>query len=558
MLVYDPNYMKQTMRMRRIFLCAALTVAAFVQTDACTNLIVGKNASTDGSTIVSYSADSYGLFGELYHYPAATYAKGTLLDVYEWDTGKYLGQIEQARQTYNVIGNINEFQVTIAETTFGGRPELVDTLGIVDYGSLMYIGLQRARTAREAIRIMTDLVQQYGYCSGGESFTIADPNEIWIMEMIGKGPGVRGAVWVAVRIPDDCISAHANQARIHQFDMNDKENCMYSSDVISFAREKGYFTGVNKEFSFAAAYAPLDFGARRYCEARVWSYFNMFTDRGDDFLPYVRGETDEPMPLFLKPARKLSVQDVQHAMRDHYEGTALDLSRDFGAGLYHTPYRLSPLSFQVDGEEYFHERPISTQQSAFVFVSQMRADRPDAIGGVLWFGLDDANMTVFTPVYCCTDKVPGCYAPNGADYLTFSWDSSFWIFNWVANMVYPRYSLMIDDVREVQQELEKTFHTAQAGIEQTAARLWENDQQEAKAFLTHYSNLTAQATFDAWKRLGEFLIVKYNDGVVKRVKNGQFERNSIGQPAPVIRPGYPEEFLREYVRQTGDRYKVNE
>ena len=542
---------------KKLILCAAFLGAAVADTFACTNLIVGKNASADGSTIVSYSADSYGLFGELYHYPAATYKKGTMLDVYEWDTGKYLGKIEQARQTYNVIGNMNEYQVTIGETTFGGRPELADSTGIIDYGSLIYIGLQRSRTAREAIRIMTDLVQEYGYYSEGESFTIADPNEIWIMEMIGKGPGIRGAVWVAVRVPDDCISAHANQARIQQFDMNDKENCLYSPDVISFAREKGYFNGVNKDFSFAQAYAPLDFGARRYCEARVWSYFNMFTDQGEAYLPYIQGETDEPMPLFVKPNRKISVQDVQNAMRDHYEGTPLDISNDFGAGPYKIPYRLSPLSFKVGDQEYFNERPISTQQTGFVFVAQMRASMPDPVGGVLWFGTDDANMTVFTPVYCCTDKVPVCYSRvGGADYITFSWDSSFWIFNWVSNMVYPRYDLMIGDIRAAQQELESTFHEAQAGIENMATRIYQKDPAGAKAFLTNYTNMTAQSTFDTWKRLGEFIIVKYADGVIRKMKDGKFERNSIGQPAGVVRPGYPKEFLEEYVKQTGERYKV--
>lgn len=539
-------------------MCAAVWMVAVAEVFACTNLIVGKNASTDGSTIVSYSADSYGLFGELYHYPAATYKKGTMLDVYEWDTHKYLGQIEQARQTYNVIGNTNEYQVTIGETTFGGRPELKDSLGIMDYGSLIYIGLQRSRTAREAIKVMTDLVQQYGYYSGGESFTIADPNEIWIMEMIGKGPGIRGAVWVAVRIPDDCISAHANQARIHTFDMDDKNNCMHSPDVVSFAREKGYFDGMNKDFSFANAYNPLDFGGRRYCEARVWSFFNMFTDRGQEFLPYITGETNTPMPLYLKANCKVSVQDIKNAMRDHYEGTPLDISNDFGAGPYKTPYRLSPLSFEVDGQQYFNERPISTQQAGFVFVSQMRANMHNPIGGVLWFTLDDANMSVFTPVYCCTTKVPDSYEANGADYNTFSWNSAFWIYNWVSNMVYPRYDLMIGDLRAVQTELEKTFNDMQAGVELAATKLYEKNPAEARAFLTNYTNMTAQTTFDAWKKLGEFLVVKYNDGVVKRVKDGQFERNSLGQPASVIRPGYPKAFLEEYVKQTGDRYKMNE
>ena len=548
------------MNMKRLMTSLILAVAAVAEVPACTNLIVGKNASTDGSTIISYSADSYGLFGELYHYPAGTYKKGTLLDIYEWDTGKYLGQIEQARQTYNVIGNMNEFQVTIGETTFGGRPELVDTTGIIDYGSLIYLGLQRSRTAREAIKVMTELVQEYGYYSSGESFTIADPDEIWIMEMIGKGPGVKGAVWVAVRVPDDCISAHANHSRIHTFDMNDKDNCMYSSDVISFAREKGYFDGLNKDFSFSRAYAPMDFGAVRYCEARVWSYFNMFTDRGNEFLPYIEGKTSEPMPLFIKPNRKISVQDVKNAMRDHYEGTPLDISKDFGAGPYHAPYRLTPLDFEVDGQKYFNERPISTQQTGFVFVAQMRADLPDEVGGVLWFGTDDANMTVFTPVYCCADKVPVCYTRvDGADYITFSWNSAFWIFNWVANMVYPRYDLMIGDVKALQAELETAFNDAQPGIESAAVKLLETNPEQARALLTNYTDMTARSTVDAWKRLGEYLVVKYSDGVIRRTgKDGRFERNAIGLPAGIIRPGYPVDFLREYVKQTGERYKMPE
>ena len=546
------------MNLKRLFLASCVVLAASWKAEACTNLIVGKNASADGSTIISYSADSYGLFGELYHFPAGLHNKGELLDIYEWDTGKYLGQIAQAKETYNVIGNMNEHQLTIGETTFGGRPELVDTTGVIDYGSLIYIALQRSRNARQAIKVMTDLVQEYGYYSSGESFTIADPNEVWIMEMIGKGPGVRGAVWVAVRVPDDCIAAHANQSRIHQFDMNDKENCLYSSDVISFAREKGYFSGVNKEFSFADAYAPLDFGARRFCEARVWSYYNLFTDRGQEFLPYIQGTSNTPMPLFVKPNRKLSVQDVQRAMRDHYEGTPLDLSNDFGAGPYHAPYRLSPLTFKVDDEEYFNERPISTQQSGFVFVAQMRAELPDPVGGVLWFGTDDANMISFVPVYCCTNRVPECFTRvDGADYITFSWNSAFWIYNWVANMVYPRYDLMIGDLREVQQSLEQSFFTAQPGIEQVAQELYKKDPQEAVRFLTGYTNQMAQSAFESWKKLGEFLVVKYNDGVTKRVKNGRFERNAIGQRARVIRQGYPEDFLKEYVRQTGERYKVN-
>lgn len=542
----------------KLIVGAALLMAAVTESLACTNFIVGKRASVDGSVIVSYSADSYGMFGELYHFPAGVHPKGTMRDIYDWDSGKYLGQIKEASQTYNVIGNMNEFQVTIGETTFGGRPELVDTTGIMDYGSLIYVALQRSRTAKEAIRVMTDLVKEYGYYSSGESFSIADPNEVWIMEMIGKGPDSKGAVWVAVRIPDDCIAAHANQSRIHQFNMNDKENCLYSSDVVSFARERGYFDGINSEFSFSAAYNPLDFGGLRFCEARVWSYYNMFNKQvGTEYLSYIQGDSQTPMPLYIRPDRKLSVRDVQTAMRDHYEGTPLDITNDPGAGPFKTPYRLSPLSFKVDGEEYFNERPISTQQTAFTFVAQMRSSLPDAVGGVLWFGTDDANMTVYAPVYCCTDRIPSCYGSETADCVTFSWDSAFWIYNWVADMIRPRYSLMIDDMRAVQNRLEDTYADAQDGIESAALKLYEQDPSKAKAFLTNYSCMTAESAVDSWRRLGEFLIVKYNDGAVKKMaKDGTILRPAMGHGAPLVRPGYPEEFLKELVKATGDRYKM--
>lgn len=499
------------------------------------------------------------MFGYLCHYPAAQHAPGEMRDIYDWDSGKYLGKIKEAKQTYNVIGNTNEFQVTIGETTFGGRPELVDSTGIMDYGSLIYVALQRSRTAKEAIKIMTDLVKEYGYYSSGESFSIADPNEAWIMEMIGKGPGVKGAVWVAVRIPDDCIAAHANQSRIHKFDMNDKENCLYAPDVISFAREKGYFSGNNKDFSFADAYCPLDFSGLRFCEARVWSFYNMFSKAtGQSYLSYIQGESKEPMPLYVKPDQKIAVRDIQHAMRDHYEGTPLDITKDMGAGCFEMPYRLSPLTFKVDGQEYFNERPISTQQSGFVFVSQMRSNLPDAIGGVLWFGLDDANMTVFTPVYCNTDKVPYPYQQGHGDCVTFSWDSAFWIYNWVADMIRPRYNLMVEDMRTVQNSLEDTYAQAQEGIESTALKLYQQDPAKAKEFLTNYTQMTAQTAVDSWKKLGEFLIVRYNDGAVKRMQNGQLQRPATGNTATLDRPGYSKEFLQELVKSTGERYKMKE
>lgn len=547
------------MKMKRLLLAVLLLTAYMANGWACTNFIVGKKASADGSVIVSYSADSYGMFGYLCHFPAAQHAPGIMRDIYDWDSGKYLGKIKEAKQTYNVIGNMNEFQVTIGETTFGGRPELVDSTGIMDYGSLIYVALQRSRTAKEAIKVMTDLVKEYGYYSSGESFSIADPNEAWIMEMIGKGPGVKGAVWVAVRIPDDCIAAHANQSRIHKFDMNDKENCLYSPDVISFAREKGYFSGVNKDFSFADAYCPLDFSGLRFCEARVWSFYNMFSkSTGQSYLSYIQGDSKEPMPLYVKPDNKVSVRDIQHAMRDHYEGTALDITKDMGAGCFQMPYRLSPLTFNVDGQEYFNERPISTQQSAFVFVSQMRSTLPDAIGGVLWFGLDDANMTVFTPVYCNTDKVPYPYQQKNGDCVTFSWDSAFWIYNWVADMIRPRYNLMVEDMRTVQNTLEDTYAQSQEGIESAALKLYQQNPAKAKEYLTNYTHMTAQTAVDSWKKLGEFLIVRYNDGAVKRMQNGQLQRPKTGNTAPLDRPGCSKEFLQELVKATGERYKMKE
>lgn len=544
---------------KRIWVAALMMVALAAKSLACTNLIVGKAASTDGSVLITYSADSFGMFGFLRHYEAGKHNPGEKIDVRDWDSNKYLGQIDQAPVTYNVIGNINEHQVSIAETTFGGRPELVNEQGLIDYGSLIYLGLQRSRTAREAIKVMTDLVREYGYYSSGETFTIADPNEAWIMEMIGKGPGVKGAVWVAVRVPDDCIAAHANQSRIHQFNLNDKENCIYSPDVISFAREKGYFNGKNKDFSFADAYAPADFGALRFCEARVWSFYRKHNSTMDGYLSYIKGETKEPMPLYIKPDKKLSLQDVQNDMRDHYEGTPLDMTKDLGAGPYKSPYRPSPLTFKVDGKEYFNERPISTQQAGFTFVSQLRSNLPDAVGGIMWFGLDDANMIAYVPVYCCTDKVPVCFDRNkGADGVTFSFDNSFWVCNWVSNMIYPRYDLMIQDLRNVQKRLEDGFFNAQGEVESKAVAMYEKNPAEAKNYLTNYTVASAENMHKEWRKLGEFLIVKYNDIVVKKVKDGKFELTPDGLPEAPNRPGYPEDYNRKVIQETGERYKVPE
>lgn len=541
--------------MRKSFILLFLLLLCKVHSYGCTNFLVGKAASTDGSTIVSYAGDNFIRYGELFRYPAAFHPVGAMRNIFDYGSNKLLGQIPEARQTYSVIGHTNEFQVTIGETTFGGRPELTDTLGTIDYGSLIFIALQRSRTAREAIKVMTTLVAQYGYCSSGESFSVADPNEIWIMEMVGKGVGNKGALWVAVRIPDDCIAAHSNHSRIQQFNLKDKKNCLYSPDVISFARSKGYFSGKDKDFSFAAAFDPIDFGGRRYSEARTWAFFNMFTSEGNTYLPYILGKSDIPMPLYLKPTRKLSVEDIKKAMRDHYENTPLDISKDYGAGPYHAPYRLSPLSFKYEGREYFNERPISTYQSAFVYVSQMRSNLPNAIGGVFWFAVDDANCAVFTPVYCCTDTVPRCLS-HIADAVTFNWDSSFWVFNWVSNMVYQRYDLMIGDLRRMQTEIENSFSHSQDSIEAVAKALYATNPVAAKKMLTNYSIACAQSTHDAWRKLGEFFIVKYNDGVVRQEKDGKFLKTQYGNAVSVKRPGYSQEFIKEYIRQTGDRYLI--
>jgi len=524
---------------------------------ACTNLIVGKKASKDGSVIISYSQDDYGSFEPLRVIPAADHPAGTMHPLYHYESNNYLGEIPEVAHTYGVVGLMNEFQVSIHETTYGGRAELTDTIsGLIDYGSLMVLGLQRSKTAREAIQVMTELTEKYGYESEGESFTVADPNEAWILEMIGKGPGRKGTVWVAVRIPDDCISGHANQSRIHQFPLKDKKNCLYAKDVISFAREKGYFNGKDADFSFADAYAPADFGALRYCEARVWSYFNKWAAEDmSPYLPYAMGDTKgQVLPLYVRPKAPLSVQDVKDMMRDHYEGTPLALTEDLGMGAWEMPYRPTPLSFEVDGTKYFNERPISTQQSACVYVSQMRSWLPNHIGGVTWFANDEANMTVFTPCYCNMTQAPECYDKHTADAFHFSTRSAYWVENWVSNMVYLRYSLLFPELQKVRDRLEKDYNSLQAEVESKAASM---SKEEAVKYLSAYSHRTASAMMDEWNQLAQLIIVKYNDMAIKRMdESGQYEKTPGGNPRPVLRPGYPERFKREIIKQTGDRYKL--
>ena len=545
--------------MKRFSSFLAVAILAPVAAMACTGLIAGRNATVDGSVMITYSADSHSLYGSLTSTPAADWQPGDMRNIVEWDTGKPLGAIPQISHTYAVIGNMNEHALAITESTWGGRPELVDTLGLIDYGTLIQLGLERARTAREAIQVMTDLVAEYGYYSSGESFSIADKNEAWILELIGKGPGRKGAVWVAIRIPDDCIAGHANQARIHQFPLKDKENCLYSPDVISFAREMGYFDGKDKDFSFSSAYAPLDFGALRGCDARVWSFFNMHNSDMDKYLPYINGEGGEVMPLYVRPDKKLTLRDMKDAMRDHFDGTPFDMHTDVGGGPFGSPYRYRPMYFEVDGKQYLNERAIATQQTGFTLVAQIRQNLPEAISGILWFGVDDANTAVFVPMYCSSTRVPECFSPENGDLYNFSWTSAFWVHNWVANMAYNRYNPMIADIRPVQVRLEDQFEAEVLNIDQIALALYDNHRDAAIEILTEYSNEAAEYSTATWKSLGEFLMVKFLDGNVKsQNEDGSFVRNEYGMPEKIQFPGYSPEYYEEIVRRTGNRLLVRE
>ena len=540
--------------MRKLILTLFVGCAAYA--NACTNFIVGKGASADGSVICTYNADDYGMFQSLCHYPAAKHAPGEMRRVVDWDTNKYHGDIPEAAETYNVIGNINEYQVTIGETTYGGREEMVDSTGILDYGSLIYIALQRSKTAREAISVMTTLVETYGYNSEGETFTICDPNEAWIMEMMGMGPGSKSAVWVALRIPDDAICAHANQSRITKFDMKDKKNVLFSKNVVKYAKKMGWFSGKDADFSWNEAYAKPDFSGRRYCEARVWSFFNHFSNDMNRYLPYAmgKGEYDEPMPLWIVPNHKVTVKEIMACMRDHYEGTPFALDGNIGGGIWQMPYRPTPLSFELDGKKYFNERPTSTQQTGFSYVSQMRSWLPREIGGLMWWGNDDGNMVAYTPIYCSMTKRPECYNTPGADELNFSDKNAFWVCNWVSNMVYPRYSLLFPALEQVRDSLENNYFDETPKVEQAAGMLYDSDPQKAVQLLNAYSVEKAQQMLKRWKALATYLIVKYNDMIVRPEENGHFTRDKYGLGSRPKRPGYPEEFKRALINQTGDKY----
>ncbi len=568
--------------MRKIQLLTLMLSLVFLQGTtslACTNFLVTKGASTDGSTFVSYAADSHVLFGELYHWAAADYKDGDMLKVYEWDTGKYLGEIAQVAHTYNVVGNMNENQVSIGETTYGGRHGLDDSTAIMDYGSLIYIALQRSTSARDAIKIMTGLVKEYGYCSVGESFSVVDKDEAWMLEMIGKGPGNTGAVWVARMIPDGYVAGHANQARITTFPWDDdatsisSENInkifdknvttVYAADIMDFAKEKGFINDkVNKKnFSFSDTYAPVDFGGARFCEIRVWAWFNDVANGMDKYWEYAKGNithdkkteyANNRMPLWVKPNKKVSVHDVMNNMRNHLEGTELDMSKDLGAGPFGNPYRWRGLTWEVDGKTYCNERATATQQTGFSFVSQMRSWLPNEIGGIFWFSVDDAASSVYTPIYTSSTRIPEAFAEGNGDMMTFSNKSAFWIFNQISNFAYTRYSYIHPEIEAKQQIREKKYIAYTPAVDNAAQELYKTDKAMAVEFLTDYSVNTANRLVYDWKKFYQYLFTKYMDGNIKEKQDVPENYKYI--PAKVDQPGYGEDWYRRIVKETGEQF----
>jgi dipeptidase len=534
--------------MKSIGLIFLFVSAVLNKTNACTNFLISKGASTDGSTFISYAADSHELFGELYFYPAADYAKGDSVQIIEWDTYKPLGKIKQVNHTYKVVGNMNEHQLAIGETTFTGREELRDSTGIIDYGSLIYLTLKRAKTAREAIGTFDQLLSEYGYHSTGESFSISDANEVWILELIGKGVGRKGAVWVAQKIPDGYISGHANQSRIMTFPLNDPENCLYSKDVISFAKEKGYYSGPDSLFSFSDAYAPVDFEGARFCESRIWSGFRKVNSNMEQYEDYVMGlNLKNKMPLWIKPDKKISVQDMFNMMRDYFQGTKMDMTKDIGAGPFECIVRWRPMVWTYDSIQYINERAISTQQTGFSFIAQGRNWLPDAIGGVLWFGFDDTYSTVYSPMYCGINKVPGSFAVGNGSLMEFSDSSAFWVFNQVSNFAYTRYNMMIPFIQDKQKKLEQKYISEIINIDQKANALYNKNQSQALALLTDYSVTQGNYTVAEWKKLYQFLFTRFMDGNVKTVIPGE-------RLPKLEQPGYSKEWYKELIEETGNKY----
>lgn len=539
-------------------LIAAALLFAAPASEACTNLIAGKKATTDGSVMMTYSADSHNLYGYLRHVPAAKHAPGEMRKIVEWDTNKPLGEIPEVSETYNVVGNMNEHQVVIGESTWGGRPELEDTTGnsVMDYGSLIYVALERAKTAREALDIMTDLVEKYGYASSGESFTICDKNEVWVLEMIGKG-AEKGAVWIAVRIPDNAICGHANEPRIRQVNLKDKENVRISKDAISFARKRGYFSGKDADFSFADAYEIHEQSTRRGCDGRVWTYFRRFNKDADKYFAWVNADSDEPMPLYIIPDRKVSLAEMQESMRDLFQGTPYDMTKDPGAGPFMVPYRWRPMEYEVDGKKYCMERAIATQQTGWSFVSQSRDWLPDEVGGLFWFGTDDTNTTVYMPFYCGLTQVPPQLQEGNIN--TFNINSNFWVNNIVANEAYYRYNQMIPDIRKVQNGLEESFIKAVPQSDDTLLKLVRDGEQGGyvSAVNAMAEAVAAKAT-DNYRDLAIYLFVKFMDGNMKKTdENGNFILSEYGIPVYPTFPGYDKKYYENIVKETGDHFLLN-
>lgn len=550
-------------RISIIAMAAALLSLGSAQiSEACTNIIVTKGASKDGSVMVTYAADSHTQYGELYHHNGGVWPKGTMIKVYEWDSGRYLMDIPQAARTYSTMGNMNEFQLIITETTFGGLESLVDTTGGIDYGSIIYLTLQRAKTAREAIKTIAWFLETYGYCSEGESFSIADKDEAWIMEIVGKGVKKgkdgknlnKGANWVAIRIPDGYISGHANCSRISTFPLNDPENCLYSKDIVKFAKENGYYDGPDNEFSFCDAFAPASFGTLRGCETRVWSFFNILGggkigDKDASFyVDYAAGKNPaNKMPLYIKPSHPLTVKDVADAMRDHFEDTPFDFRYDLGAGPYQNPYRWRPMSFVSDGKKYEFERSVATQQTGFWLLGQARGWLPDIIGGIIWFGVDDTATSSLTPVYSSGLEAPLCFRVGNGSMTKYSETSAFWLFNRIANFAYSRYMDIAPEVRAAIDEHENGALRIIPEIDANAQRILNEskDEQKVKAYLTDWSNMFADRMFKRFKKLDEYLLVKYMDGNIKKQNpDGSFQtihnEDNIVMPA---QPGYPQKWL---------------
>ena len=573
-------------------LLVALCVVSFMKpAQACTNFLITPGASVDGSSMISYAADSHVLYGELYHYPAADYPEGAMREIVEWDTGRYVGRIPEVAHTYNVVGNMNEWQLAIGETTYGGLEGLENPEGLIDYGSLIYITLQRSKTAREAIKTMAELVANYGYISSGESFSIADPNEVWIMELIGKGQE-KGAVWVALRIPDGYVSGHANQARITTFPLANKKNknsitsknidkllknpnidCVYAEDVISFAKKNNLYAGPDAQFSFSDVYAPVDFSGARACEIRVWAMFNQVVDGMDQYWdyatgrninrvkPYVKGEPQTPenfptnrMPLWVKPNEKVSVLDMMAFMRDHLEGTELDMSQDVGAGPFHCPYRSRPMGWEVDGVEYVHERATATQQTGFSFVAQCRPNTINNIGGIIWFGVDDAASTVYCPMYTCMTEIPLCFREGNGGIMEYSETAAFWIFNQVTNWAYTKYDYIHPEIAEKQAAYEQGWVDGIAKVDERAAKLYQEDPAKAVDYLTRFSSKEAEKLTADWREFYKYLFVKYMDF---NIKEAQSTPKSYKYYAPKVQqPKYSEEYYRAIIEQTGDKLKA--